>query len=114
MTAGTFAGKVSITAPAATGIPASIPVPLPVAAAAAPTLSVSPSLLSFSYQQGGAAPAAQSLSVASGGGYNAAKSTSSPAGTRLSGTTPRAANLAASNVSVDGPSSTDARTTDDW
>src|SRR5437870_2793659 len=37
------------------------------APAAAPALSVSPSLLSFSYQQGGSAPAAQSLSVASGG-----------------------------------------------
>src|SRR2546425_2045543 len=39
----------------------------PPAPPAAPALSVSPSSLSFSYQQGGSAPAAQSLSVASGG-----------------------------------------------
>src|SRR2546425_3164639 len=48
----------------------------PPAPPAAPALSVSPSSLSFSYQQGGSAPAAQSLSVASGGGYTAAKYTS--------------------------------------
>src|SRR5437899_8080355 len=69
MATGTYTDNVTITASGANGSPKSIPVTLTVtAAAAAPTLSVSPSLLSFSYQQGGSAPAAQSLSVASGGG----------------------------------------------
>src|SRR3989441_990508 len=68
MATGTYTDNVTITASGATGSPKSIPVTLTVTAAAAPTLSVSPSLLSFSYQQGGAAPAAQRLSVASGGG----------------------------------------------
>src|SRR5207245_6667299 len=40
----------------------------PPAPPAAPALSVSPSSLSFSYQQGGPAPAAHSLSVARAGG----------------------------------------------
>src|SRR2546427_4172648 len=48
----------------------------PPAPPAAPALSVSPSSLSFSYQQGGSAPAAQSLSVASGGGDTAPKTPS--------------------------------------
>src|SRR2546425_12680398 len=62
----------------------------PPAPPAAPALSVSPSSLSFSYQQGGSAPAAQSLSVASGGGYTAAETTSWVSINPTSGTTPGA------------------------
>src|SRR5207244_3552569 len=68
----------------------------PPAPPAAPALSVSPSSLSFSYQQGGSAPAAQSLSVASGGSYTAAKSTSWVSISPTSGTTPGAVNVSVS------------------
>src|SRR5713226_7418376 len=96
MAAGTYTDNVSIMASGATGSPKSIPVTLTVTAAAAPTLSVSPSLLSFSYQQGGSAPAAQSLSVASGGSYTAAKSTSWLSISPTSGTTPGTVNVSVS------------------
>src|SRR3989454_581439 len=68
----------------------------PPAPPAAPALSVSPSSLSFSYQQGGSAPAAQSLSVASGGSYTAAKSTSWLSISPTSGTTPGTVNVSVS------------------
>src|SRR3989454_1131389 len=63
---------------------------------APPALSVSPSSLSFSYQQGGSAPAAQSLSVASGGSYTAAKSTSWLSISPTSGKTPGTVNVSVS------------------
>src|SRR3989441_287439 len=63
---------------------------------APPALSVSPSSLSFSYQQGGSAPAAQSLSVASGGSYTVAKSTSWLSISPTSGTTPGTVNVSVS------------------
>src|SRR2546425_115062 len=63
---------------------------------APPALPVSPSSLSFSYQQGGSAPAAQSLSVASGGSYTAAKSTSWLSISPTSGTTPGTVNVSVS------------------
>src|SRR2546425_45167 len=68
----------------------------PPAPPAAPALSVSPSSLSFSYQQGGSAPAAQSLAVASGGSYTAAKSTSWLSISPTSGTTPGTVNVSVS------------------
>src|SRR5207302_1717607 len=67
MAAGTYTDNVTITASGATGSPKSIPVTLTVTAAAAPTLSVSPSLLSFSYQQGWSAPDALRIPVPCGG-----------------------------------------------
>src|SRR2546426_973070 len=96
MATGTYTDNVTIPASGAPGSPKLITVTLPVAAAAAPTLSVSPSLLSFSYQQGGSAPAAQSLSVASGGSYTAAKSTSWLSISPTSGTTPGTVNVSVS------------------
>src|SRR5438128_6438902 len=69
----------------------------PPAPPAAPALSVSPSLLSFSYQQGGSAPAAQSLSVASGGSYTAAKSASWLSISPTSGTTSGTVNVSVSS-----------------
>src|SRR5437870_5199076 len=69
----------------------------PPAPPAAPALSVSPSSLSFSYQQGGSAPAAQSLSVASGGSYTAAKSASWLSISPTSGTTPGTVNVSVSS-----------------
>src|SRR5216684_7049599 len=69
----------------------------PPAPPAAPALSVSPSSLSFSYQQGGSAPAAQSLSVASGGSYTAAKSASWLSIGPTSGTTPGTVNVSVSS-----------------
>src|SRR5207302_1561863 len=62
-----------------------------------PALSVSPSSLSFSYQQGGSAPAAQSLSVASGGSYTAAKSASWLSISPTSGTTSGTVNVSVSS-----------------
>src|SRR2546426_6248123 len=62
----------------------------PPAPPAAPALSVSPSLLSFSYQQGGSAPAAQRLSVASGGGATSTDTASGAARLSPTGTTTRA------------------------
>ncbi len=97
MATGTYTDNVTITASGATGSPKSIPVTLTVTAAAAPTLSVSPSLLSFSYQQGGSAPAAQSLSVASGGSYTAAKSASWLSISPTSGTTSGTVNVSVSS-----------------
>src|SRR5207244_3730619 len=69
----------------------------PPAPPAAPALSVSPSSLSFSYQQGGSAPTAQSLSVASGGSYTAAKSASWLSLSPTSGTTPGTVNVSVSS-----------------
>ena len=69
----------------------------PPAPPAAPALSVSPSSLSFSYQQGGSAPTAQSLSVASGGSYTAAKSASWLSISPTSGTTPGTVNVSVSS-----------------
>src|SRR3989441_158637 len=68
----------------------------PPAPPAAPALSVSPSSLSFSYQQGGSAPAARILSVAGGGSYAAAKSTSWLSISPTSGTTPGTVNVSVS------------------
>src|SRR2546422_970796 len=62
-----------------------------------PALSVSPSSLSFSYQHGGSAPAAQCLSVASGGSYTAAKSASWLSISPTSGTTSGTVNVSVSS-----------------
>src|SRR2546425_5927881 len=64
---------------------------------APPALSVSPSSLSFSYQQGGSAPAAQSLSVPSGGRYTVAKSPSGASISPTSGPTPGTVNVSVSS-----------------
>jgi hypothetical protein len=61
------------------------------AAAAAPTIGVTPASLSFSYQSGGTAPAAQSFAVSSSGSalsYTVATSATWLSATPASGTTP--------------------------
>jgi uncharacterized protein (TIGR03437 family) len=102
LTAGTYAGQITIAAPAAGNPSVVIPVQLNVDQAA--NLSVSPGSLSFNFQAGEATPPAKALSVAVTAGpqvsYTAvAAVTSPPGGTWLSisasgGTTP--SNLAVS------------------
>jgi hypothetical protein len=67
LTAGTHRGMITISAPQAQGSPAHVSVTLTIEAAA-PALQVSPISLSFRAQEGGAAPASQSLRVSNGGG----------------------------------------------
>jgi hypothetical protein len=62
LAAGIYNGSVTITAAGSTGSPKSVPVTFNVTAAT-PTLTVSPSSLSFAFQIGGTAPAAQTLTV---------------------------------------------------
>jgi hypothetical protein len=70
LTAGTYTGTVTITSSGASNSPKSVPVTLTVTAASSPTLTVSPLSLSFSYQTGGAAPAAQPVSLSSSTALN--------------------------------------------
>src|SRR3989454_12827885 len=84
MATGTYTDNVTIPASGATGSPKSTPVTLTVTAAAAPTLSVSPSLLSFSYQQGGSAPASQPIMVSSSSGAQLAYTVATSGGAWLS------------------------------
>ena len=89
---GTYGGTLTITATGATGSPRVVPVSLTVTSATVPTLSTSPASMTFTYETGGNAPAAQSIAVSSSGtglSYSAAAS----GGTWLSasptsGTTP--------------------------
>lgn len=62
-TAGTYNGTVTITAAGTSNSPVTIPVTFTVASAGSNSLTVSPSSMSFSYQPGGSAPAAQFLGV---------------------------------------------------
>ena len=63
---GTYSGTVTVTASGASNSPLSVPVTLTVTAAA-PNLTATPSSLTFNYQIGGTAPAAQTVSVGSTG-----------------------------------------------
>jgi hypothetical protein len=65
LAAGTYSGKVTLTASGAGNSPLDIPVTLVVADAV--VLSASPPNLSFSYQQGGSAPPSQQIQVTSSG-----------------------------------------------
>ena len=91
---GTYTGTVSVASPAAGNSPQTVAVTLHVTAAA-PNLTVSPSTLTFNYQIGGTAPAAQNVAVTSSGAalsYTATSSTTSGgnwlAATPTSSTTP--------------------------
>ena len=64
--AGTYKGTITITAPGAEGSPATVSVTLTVSRP--PVLEVSPTLLSFRGQEGGANPAPQSLQISNAGG----------------------------------------------
>jgi hypothetical protein len=90
LSAGTYTGTVSITSSGASNSPKTVPVTLTVTAAATPTLTVSPTNLSFTYQTGGATPAAQpvSLSSSSALAYTIATSATWLSATPLTGNTP--------------------------
>jgi hypothetical protein len=63
LAAGTYSGAVTISANGSTGSPVTVPVTLNVTPAP-PTLTVTPSSLTFAYQIGGTLPASQTLSIA--------------------------------------------------
>jgi Concanavalin A-like lectin/glucanases superfamily/Viral BACON domain len=90
LAAGTYSGSVTVTAAGATGSPATIPVTFTVDPP--PTLSVSPSSLSFTGTVGAASPAAKTLNVTNTGGgtlsYTASDNASWLAVTPTSGTAP--------------------------
>jgi hypothetical protein len=67
LAAGVYTGSVSVSADGAGNTPLTVPISLTIASAGAPNLTVSPTTLSFTYQIGGAIPAAQTVSVASSG-----------------------------------------------
>src|SRR5205807_1922029 len=71
LSAGTYTGTVTITSSGASNSPKTVPVTLTVTAAPQlPTINLSPASLSFSYQSGGAAPAAQPVSLSSSTALN--------------------------------------------
>ena len=90
LAAGTYSGSVTVTSSGATGSPATIPVTFTVDPP--PSLSVTPSSLSFTGSVGGANPAAKTLSVANTGGgtlnYTTSDDASWLAVTPASGTAP--------------------------
>lgn len=97
LAAGTYTGTVTITASGASNSPKTVAVTLTVTAPAVlPTLSTSPSSLSFTYQIGGATPAAQPVSITSSG--SAVSFTAAGSATWL-GVTPSSGSTA-SSVSV--------------
>ena len=65
LAAGTYTGNVTLTSSGASNSPKAIPVTLTVSAAQSPTMTLSPLNLSFSYQSGGAMPAAKTVNVTS-------------------------------------------------
>jgi hypothetical protein len=92
LAAGTYSATITVTAG---GSSVRVPVTLNISAATQQaSLRVSPSSLSFSYQQGGTAPASQTLSVSSSVSTTAIAYTDTPVGgswfsvNRTSGTTP--------------------------
>lgn len=90
LSAGTYTGSVTITSSGASNSPKSVPVTLTVTSATTPTLTVSPLSLSFTYQTGGATPAAQpvTLSSSSALNYTAVSSAAWLNATPASGATP--------------------------
>ncbi|MDA0161538.1 DUF4082 domain-containing protein [Solirubrobacter ginsenosidimutans] len=79
LAAGTYTTDVTVTAPGATGAPATIPVTFTVTAPVPPALSVAPTSLAFSATAGGAAPAAKTLAVSNTGGGTLSWTTSDDA-----------------------------------
>ena len=68
LTVGTYSGTVTISAAGASGSPKVLPVTVTVTAPVPPSLSVSPTTLSFTGIAGGATPAPRTLSVTNAGG----------------------------------------------
>jgi hypothetical protein len=67
LAAGTYSATVTINASGATNTPRTIPVTLTITAAAMPTISRTPSTLTFTATQGGANPANQTVTIANSG-----------------------------------------------
>jgi len=91
LAAGTYTGTVSITSSGASNSPKTVSVTLNVTAAALPTIAVSPASLTYNFQIGGSAPAAQSIALSSSGSavsYTTATSATWLSATPASGSTP--------------------------
>jgi len=90
LSAGTYTGSVSIASTGASNSPRTVAVTLNVTAAQLPTLTASPASLTYSYQIGGSAPAAQMVAISSGSAvnYTTSKSATWLSVTPASGTTP--------------------------
>lgn len=91
LAAGTYTGSVTLTSSGASNSPKTIPITLTVTSATLPTLSAAPSNLSFTYQTGGATPAAQPVNLTSSSGalsYTIASSAAWLVATPASGSTP--------------------------
>jgi hypothetical protein len=97
LAAATYSGSVTIAAAGSTGSPVTVPVTFNVTAAGPPTLTVSPPSLTFNYQIGGAAPAAQTLTV--GGVATTFTASASPSGSWLS-VSPTTGGTTSASVSV--------------
>jgi uncharacterized protein (TIGR03437 family) len=94
LSAGTYNGTITVTASGASNSPQTVAVALTVTPA--PTLTVSPATLTFSYQVGGTAPAAQSISIGASSAVAYSVSAGSTAWLQVSpasGTTPGTASV---------------------
>jgi hypothetical protein len=91
LSAGTYTGTVTLTSSGASNSPKMVAVTLTVTAAPLPALGASPASLTYTYQIGGSAPAAQPVALTSSGNalnYTTATSTTWLSATPPSGTTP--------------------------
>ena len=91
LSAGTYTGTVTITSSGASNSPKMVAVTLTVTAAPLPNLGASPASLTYTYQIGGSAPAAQPVALTSSGSavnYTTATSATWLSATPPSGTTP--------------------------
>jgi len=98
LAAGTYTGSVTLTSSGASNSPKTIPITLTVTAASLPTIAAAPSNLSFTYQTGGATPAAQPVNLSSSSGaisYTVASSAAWLTATPASGSTPGSLSVSA-------------------
>src|SRR5215469_16872627 len=98
LAAGTYTGSVTLTSSGASNSPKTIPITLTVTAASLPTIAAAPSNLSFTYQTGGATPAAQPVNLTSSSGaisYTVASSAAWLTATPASGSTPGSLSVSA-------------------
>jgi Viral BACON domain len=97
LAAGTYTGSVSLTSSGASNSPKTIPITLTVTSASLPTITATPSNLSFTYQTGGATPAAQTVKLTSSSSsalsYSVASSAAWLVATPASGSTPGSLSL---------------------
>ncbi len=91
LAAGTYNGTLTITSAGASNSPRTVAVTLTVTAAPLPTITATPSTLSFNYQIGGSTPAMQGITVSSSGAavsYSVASSAAWLSASPASGSTP--------------------------